>query len=116
MSPPAYACAEASVGEPTWKQTTSLRFELRHYLVKGVSWNPSFTYAWSGAEVGFFQQKAGVAQLDVPVYVQVGWEKDKALVLGAAFTHKQTWGLGDKNQSDDDLSLFLGGAFELGKL
>lgn len=126
-NPPVYTCEDLVVGAPGWKQTTTLRAELRQYLAANVSTNPWFSYTWSGTEMGLFAPRQGAWQFEIPVYVQVptfaarkdekpGEKKEEspAFIAGVAFTHKQTWGLGDKNENSDTFSVFLGGSFDMG--
>jgi hypothetical protein len=114
---PGYGCQDGTIGVPTWKRTTSLRFELRQYLSHNVSWDPGLTYAWSGTQSGLFAQTTGLWQLEIPIYMQLPTtDKKQALVVGLSYVHRRTWGLGASNTSDDDLEIFLGGAFALGKL
>jgi hypothetical protein len=115
---PVYACSDLSVGEPVSSSTTAIRLEYRQYLVRGLSTSPSFTYAWSGSEEAPFAPSRGAWQLDLPAYLRLGGDDgvDKSFVVGAAFAHKATWGRADGNQSANDVTLFLGGALDAGRL
>jgi hypothetical protein len=131
-TPATYSCEDVIVGEPTWNTKTSLRAEVRHYIARAVGFNPSFTFAWAGAETTPFAAKAGSWSIDVPLYLRFspsdfggrsaakktdagkkeGGADTTTLALGVAFSHKATWGLPD-NQTTNDVSVFLGGAFNL---
>lgn len=136
-TPATYQCQSLSIGAPTWATKTSIRAEYRQYIARGVGLNPSFTYAWAGPETAPFGAKKGSWAIDVPLYIRIkatdlgaapplpkaGDDKaaDKkdgaevsALTFGVALTHRQTWGLADDNQTTDDVSVFLGGSFDLG--
>ncbi|WP_437964869.1 hypothetical protein WMF04_35095 [Sorangium sp. So ce260] len=131
-SPATYNCTTLVVGEPTWATKTALRAEFRQYIAAGMGINPSFTYAWAGTKAAPFSAKKGSWTIDVPLYVRVSVadlggapppknEKAKdgesvdttSVSLGMALTHRQTWGLGDENETTNDVSVFLGGAFDL---
>jgi hypothetical protein len=125
-SPPTYNCTSIVVGQPTWATRTAIRGEYRQFIAAGVGFNPSFTWAWSGAESGLFAAKKGSWSLDLPIYMRFvpgdsaskkAAESDKAdppsVSVGVALSHKQTWGLGDKDEATNDASVFLGGAFDL---
>ncbi len=114
---PYYACQDITVDVPTWSQSTALRFEARQYLTSELSMNPSFTYAWTGTETAPFAPPQGAWVLEVPLYVKAsfGAEDDKAIVIGASYSHGSTWGLSE-NETRDNVALFLGGGFDIGRL
>jgi hypothetical protein len=136
-SPVTYGCQNLVIGEPTWSTKTALRAEYRQYVAHGVGVNPSFTFAWAGPEAAPFGAKKGSWVIDVPLYLKLKAsdlggapapkkedeakkddpKKDSAdlgtLAIGIALSHRQTWGLGAKDQTSDDVSVFLGGVFDL---
>jgi hypothetical protein len=114
---PYYTCGDITLGLPTWSQSTAVRVEHRQYITTGLSTNPSFTYSWSGEEKAPFAPEQGAYRLEVPVYLRasLGASDDKAVVVGAAYTHEGTWGA-PQNETRDDVTLFFGGGFDLGKL
>lgn len=114
---PYYTCGDTTLGVPTWSQSTAVRLEHRQYLTTGLSMNPSFTYSWSGEEKAPFAPGQGAYRLEVPVYLRasLGASEEKAVVIGAAYTHEATWGAPQK-ETRDDVTLFFGGGFDIGKL
>jgi hypothetical protein len=139
-TPATYGCQSLVIGEPVWATKTALRAEYRQHVTRGVGLNPSFTYAWAGPETTPFGARKGSWSIDVPLYLRfkatdlgaappppkpadekpADAKKDaddtdpSTLAFGVALTHRQTWGLADKNQATDDVSVFLGGSFDLG--
>lgn len=132
--PATYNCTSMVVGAPTWATRTTLRGEIRYVMSAGVGFNPAITYAWSGPESGLFAAKKGSWSIDLPVYMRIkasdlgaapaaknaapaaknaDSQEPSNLAFGVLLSHRQTWGLGDKNEATDDISVFLGGSFDL---
>lgn len=112
-NPPTLSCTSAIIGVPTWSGTTRARLELRQYLdaiIPGAAWNPSVTWS-TRIKDRTIRFDDIVWRLDVPFYVHLVSDKDKGLVVGAAYARYSVDG-----EPADALSLFLSGTFSVARL
>jgi hypothetical protein len=111
--PPTLSCSSVIIGVPTWSGTARARLEWRQYLdalIPGAAWNPSVTWSTRIKEQAIRFEDV-TWRLDVPVYFHLVNDKDKGLVVGAAYSRYSV-----DNEPIHDLSLFLSGAFSVAKL
>ncbi|HLL00896.1 MAG TPA: hypothetical protein VK539_09935 [Myxococcaceae bacterium] len=111
--PPTLSCTSAIIGVPTWSGTARARLEWRQYLdaiIPGAAWNPSLTWSTRIKDRSIRFDDV-VWRLDVPVYFHLVSDKDKGLVVGAAYARYSVDG-----EPAEDLSLFLSGTFSIARL